>query len=99
MTPRTEAMEGNALIPPGSTPEHEINRTRFLEYLYRLDGRDNPSHPNHALYSGLMQEYRYVIGQQVIDEIVTRWSEIGPELEKHKEAMQASLKLPCSPSI
>ena len=92
-------MEGNALIPPGSTPEYEINRTRFLEYLYKLDGREDPSHPNHALYTGLMQDYRYAIGQQVIDGIVTRWKELGPELEQRKEAMHITLELSCLPSI
>lgn len=92
-------MEGNALIAPGSTSEYEINRTRFLEYLYKLDGREDPAHPNHALYTGLMQEYRYIIGQQVIDDIVTRWKELGPELEEHLEALKTSMEPVCSPSI
>jgi hypothetical protein len=91
-------MEGKALIPPGSTPEYELNRSRFLEYLYRLDGRDDPGHTNHALYTGLMEEYRYLIGQQVVDDIVTRWVELGPELEEHLEAIKASLEPSCSPS-
>jgi hypothetical protein len=91
-------MEGNALIPPGSNPEYELNRSRFLEYLYRLDGRESPAHPSHALYSGLVEEYRYLIGQQIIDDIVTRWEELGPELEEHLGALRASRQSSCSPS-
>lgn len=81
-------MEGNALIPPGSTPEYELNRSRFLEFLYKLDGRDDTSHPSHALYTGLAEAYRYKLGQQVMDEVVSRWNEFAPEMEAHLVAVR-----------
>lgn len=91
-------MKGNALIPPGSTPEYELNRTRFLEYLYQVDGREDPTHPNHALYTGLAEECRQRIGQQVMDEIVTRWGEFEKELYDHLNAMRTSLQAECLPT-
>lgn len=79
----SRSMESDAPIPPESTPEYELNRTRFLEYLYLLDGRDNPEHSDHALYSGLVQEYRIVIGQQVIEHIVRNWELVKDEFHAH----------------
>jgi hypothetical protein len=32
-------------------------RTRFLDKLYVQDGRDQPEHPLHSLYTGLYQQY------------------------------------------
>lgn len=29
----------------------------YLEELYLLDGRDDPKHPAHMTYTGLMQKY------------------------------------------
>lgn len=73
-------MEGNALILPGSTPEYELNRVRFLEYLYRLDGRDNPEHPDHCLYTGLFQKHALAVGMYCLDTIVQDWATCGPDL-------------------
>jgi hypothetical protein len=28
-----------------------------LERLYKIDGRDNPEHPQHAVYTGLAAKY------------------------------------------
>lgn len=91
-------MEGNALIAPGSTPEYEVNRSRFLEYLYRLDGREDPSHPRHSLYTGLAEKYRYQLGQQVMDDIVTRWGEFAPDLEALLPALKDTQESACSPT-
>ena len=32
-------------------------RIDFLEKLYLEDGRDNPEHPMHCLYTGLYRQY------------------------------------------
>lgn len=90
------SMEGDALIPPGSTPEYELNRTRFLEYLYLLDGRDNPEHPDHALYSGLAQEYRISIGKQVIEHIVRNWELVKDEFHAHLAELKELEEEACS---
>lgn len=94
---RHTSMEGDALIPPGSTPDYEVNRSRFLEYLYKLDGRDNPAHPDHALYTGLAMEYRVRIGQQIMDHIVTNWGALKQEFDAHLTALEASESEACSP--
>lgn len=33
-------------------------RMRMLDYLFFVDGRDDKSHPDHALYTGLAEKYR-----------------------------------------
>ena len=91
-------MDGTAIVAPDGAINRWSNRTHFLDYLYRLDGRDDPEHPRHAVYTGLMTEYRYRIGQQVIDELVTRWQELGPELNAHLDAMRLSMQPVCSPT-
>jgi hypothetical protein len=30
-------------------------RQEYLEWLYKESGRDDPSHPDHCLYTGLVQ--------------------------------------------
>ena len=43
---------------PGAQDQTAMsNRTIALEWLYRLDGRDDPNHPQHHTYSGLAQEF------------------------------------------
>ena len=31
-------------------------RSKYLDYLYKLDGRDDPAHPMHELLTGLFQD-------------------------------------------
>ena len=33
------------------------NRKILLDWLYRLDGREDSNHPHHATYTGLYQEF------------------------------------------
>ncbi len=33
----------------------QSRRQEYLEWLYKQFGRDNPSHPDHCLYTGLVQ--------------------------------------------
>lgn len=37
-------------------PTEQAARQHYLEQLYLLDGRDNPRHPSHGLYTGLAQQ-------------------------------------------
>ena len=34
------------------------DRQEYLEWLYKLDGRDQKSHPLHSLYTGLAVKYK-----------------------------------------
>jgi hypothetical protein len=36
----------------------EDDRQEYLEWLYKLDGRTNETHPMHSLYTGLAQQYK-----------------------------------------
>lgn len=36
-------------------PIQQQVRQELIDWLYLQDERDNPSHPNHALYTGLFQ--------------------------------------------
>lgn len=41
--------------------EEQDKRVAYLRRLYILDGRDNPSHPMHSLYTGLYQNRQNVL--------------------------------------
>jgi hypothetical protein len=36
----------------------EDDRQEYLEWLYKLDGRDKRSHPLHSVYTGLAIKYK-----------------------------------------
>jgi len=36
----------------------EDDRQEYLEWLYKLDGRTNKTHPRHSLYTGLAEQYK-----------------------------------------
>ncbi len=38
------------------------NRIRWIEALYMHDGRENPDHPMHGLYTGLNIKYANWVG-------------------------------------
>ena len=53
-------MRPDPLIPnlPGAQDVEAMrNRTVWLARLYEVDGRSNPDHPQHGLYTGLHQQY------------------------------------------
>ena len=37
--------------------KQDSERQELLERLYHEDGRDNPDHPMHALYTGLYEQH------------------------------------------
>ncbi len=43
---------------PECDPAEQTARQDRLEELYAADGRLNPSHPQHGLYTGLMLAFR-----------------------------------------
>lgn len=42
---------------PGCNPLIQAARLELLDTLYAYDGRHDPSHPQHAHYTGLWQQY------------------------------------------
>jgi len=49
------------MIPckPGAEDlEAMANRVLWLDHLYMLDGRDNPGHEKHGVYTGLAIKYQ-----------------------------------------
>jgi hypothetical protein len=42
----------------GEDVECQMNRSVALELLYLNDGRHNPGHPYHGVYTGLWQNYQ-----------------------------------------
>lgn len=41
----------------GKDAHEQFLRMEYLGELYLLDGRDDPKHPHHMTYTGLMQKY------------------------------------------
>ena len=54
---------------------HDQNRVDFLEFLYYADERDNPEHPCANTYTGLFQDYCYMVGEAVLASLVVGWHE------------------------
>ena len=44
--------------PGAQDTEAMGNRQKWIDELYLLDKRDDPSHPMHGLYTGLHQKYQ-----------------------------------------
>ena len=44
--------------PGAEDVEAMSNRVKWINYLYTLDGRDNPDHEFHGLYTGLAIKYQ-----------------------------------------
>jgi hypothetical protein len=42
------------------------NRSRLLRVLYRLDGREDPEHSMHGVFTGLGEDYHRHVGQALI---------------------------------
>lgn len=36
------------------------DRQEYLEWIYKLDGRNQKSHPMHGLYTGLEEQYKNI---------------------------------------
>lgn len=55
--------------------QNDQNRVDFLEFLYYADERDNPEHPYTSTYTGLFQDYCYLVGEAVLASLVAGWHE------------------------
>jgi len=44
--------------PAGQDTEAQTNRTMALEWLYHIDQRQHPAHPQHGLYTGLWLDFQ-----------------------------------------
>ena len=49
-------------LPGAQDVEAMRNRTIWLDQLYVIDGREDPDHPFHGLYTGLHQRYINEVG-------------------------------------
>lgn len=62
-----------AFLPPEAAEKRaqdllvNENRVELLETLYELDGRDDPSHPHHHTYTGLMVAFDQALGRSITD--------------------------------
>jgi hypothetical protein len=45
-------------LQPWQEAVNQDNRQEYLEWLYKLDGRTNKTHPMYSLYTGLAQQYK-----------------------------------------
>lgn len=55
--------------------QRDQNRVDFLEFLYYADERDDPNHPYANTYTGLFQDYCYLVGEAVLASLVLGWHE------------------------
>jgi hypothetical protein len=62
---------------PLEASQYGLNRAALLEWLYHLDGRQDPAHPSHSLYTGLADKYRYEFGTAVLETLAQCWHEKG----------------------
>ena len=51
------ALRVKAELPGAQDQEAMRNRKILIDWLYRLDGRNDSNHPLHATYTGLYQEF------------------------------------------
>ncbi|MGA1641113.1 MAG: hypothetical protein ACO4AL_12285 [Steroidobacteraceae bacterium] len=70
-------MDSNIDSPAPEASRYGLNRAAILEWLYNLDGRQDPSHPQHSLYTGLADKYRYEFGTTVLECLTRCWHEEG----------------------
>jgi hypothetical protein len=70
MTTETECQTTSA-----ERVHRDQNRIDFLEFLYHADERDNPAHPYANTYTGLFQDYCYMVGEAVLASLVVGWHE------------------------
>lgn len=48
-------------------------RAGLMEFLYEEYGRHDPSHPQHSLYTGLLEEASRDIGRSVLHQAAAEW--------------------------
>ena len=58
---------------PDCNPVEQTGRQERLEELYAADGRHNPAHSRHGLYTGLMEQDRAGQREELIRNAFTAW--------------------------
>lgn len=53
--------------------QRDQNRADYLEYLYELYERGNPSIEHHHCYTGLMEAHRQTAGEELVTAQVEGW--------------------------
>lgn len=72
------AMDSSIDAPAAEGVQYELNRAAVMEWLYCLDGRQEPTHPDHSLYTGLAGKYRLKLGSLALECLTRGWHEEGP---------------------
>jgi heat shock protein HspQ len=60
--PHPNVVANNAMseLQPWQHVVIQDDRQEYLEWIYKLDGRDQKSHPMHGLYTGLEEQYKNI---------------------------------------
>jgi hypothetical protein len=61
------------LTPSCGAVQRDRNRVAVLEWLYEVDGRDQPGHPRAHTYTGLAQQYQALLGRWLLEELTEAW--------------------------
>jgi hypothetical protein len=75
--PCVSEVETTTDLPEPEPSCYGMNRAALMEWLYHLDGRQEPSHPLHSLYTGLADKYRHEFGSVVLESLARTWHEGG----------------------
>ena len=54
-------------------PIEQLQRQQLLEQLYEAPGRHDPKHPQHGVYTGLMEQERAKQRDELIRNAFTAW--------------------------
>ena len=54
------------------------NRQALLEWLYSLDGRQEPSHPRHGVYTALYGDTLHALGRAALAALGEQWHQVSP---------------------
>ena len=77
--PNTSTLMGDSADVPAAElsaakkVQLDQNRADFMEFLYELDGRDDPSHPYAKTYTGLHEAFALEIGFLTLKDIAADW--------------------------
>ena len=58
---------------PDCNPVEQSARQQRLEEMYAADGRHDPAHPRHGVYTGLMEQERARQREELIRNAFTTW--------------------------
>lgn len=69
------------------------NRQDLLDWLYVLDGRDNPEHEYHASYTALYLNYIETIGRWTLKGLENEWHLSNPPHPKDGSVVRSEIVL------